>query len=96
MLFSANWPESRQSHWDTLLRARAIENHQYVIYCNRVGQNKFYTFCGESCLVNPFGEIVAELSHEEGFLTAKAPLVSITQSKTLYDYLDERRDFFKP
>ncbi|MEW5786037.1 MAG: nitrilase-related carbon-nitrogen hydrolase, partial [Bacillota bacterium] len=47
------------------VRARAIENHMYVAYCNRTGDNKVYSFCGESCLVNPVGELICELGQEE-------------------------------
>ncbi len=76
-------------------QARAIENHQFVAYCNRTGQNRFFTFCGGSCLANPFGEIVADLAQEEGLMMATARLDLISQSKELYNYLDERKVFFK-
>lgn len=33
----ANWPETRAEQWETLLKARAIENQAYVIAVNRVG-----------------------------------------------------------
>lgn len=37
LLLCANWPGSRAAAWDTLLRARAIENESYAIGVNRVG-----------------------------------------------------------
>jgi predicted amidohydrolase len=37
LLFTANWPASRQDHWESLLKARAIENQCYVIGVNRTG-----------------------------------------------------------
>ncbi len=37
LLLCANWPGSRAAAWDTLLRARAIENEAYVVGVNRVG-----------------------------------------------------------
>ena len=37
LLVCANWPASRREAWNTLLRARAIENLCYVAGCNRMG-----------------------------------------------------------
>ena len=37
LVLCANWPGSRAAAWDTLLRARAIENEAYVVGVNRVG-----------------------------------------------------------
>ena len=37
LLCVANWPAARQTAWDTLLRARAVENQCYVAAVNRVG-----------------------------------------------------------
>lgn len=37
LLCVANWPAARQAAWDTLLRARAVENQSYVAAVNRVG-----------------------------------------------------------
>ncbi len=33
----ANWPEAREDHWHTLLKARAIENEVIIFGVNRVG-----------------------------------------------------------
>ena len=33
----ANWPQAREDHWMTLLKARAIENQAYVVGVNRCG-----------------------------------------------------------
>jgi 5-aminopentanamidase len=72
-------------------RARAIENHLYVAYCNRTGANKTYRFCGESCLVNPLGELVCELGIDENLMFGEIRLEEISKSKTIYDYLKQRR-----
>ena len=37
--FAANWPSERLHHWETLLRARAIENQCYVVGVNRTGED---------------------------------------------------------
>jgi len=37
LIYVANWPSSRITAWDTLLKARAIENMTYCVGVNRVG-----------------------------------------------------------
>ncbi|HAN64891.1 MAG TPA: nitrilase family protein, partial [Chitinophagaceae bacterium] len=37
LIYVANWPQRRNHAWKTLLCARAIENHCYVVGVNRVG-----------------------------------------------------------
>ena len=37
MVNVANWPAPRRDHWNSLLKARAIENLAYVIGVNRIG-----------------------------------------------------------
>ena len=39
LIYVANWPNTRISAWDTLLKARAIENMSYCIGVNRVGKD---------------------------------------------------------
>jgi omega-amidase len=51
----ANWPAVRQSHWDTLLRARAIENQSYMIGVNRLGMADGLEYGGGSVLYDPWG-----------------------------------------
>lgn len=57
LLYVANWPEKRNLHWKTLLRARAIENQCYVIGVNRVGiDGKGLIYSGDSALITALGE----------------------------------------
>ncbi|TKG97140.1 amidohydrolase [Puteibacter caeruleilacunae] len=37
LMYSANWPASRDDVWSTLLKARALENQSYVVGVNRIG-----------------------------------------------------------
>ena len=49
-----------RAHWETLLRARAIETESYVIAAAQVGQhNEKRASYGHSLIVSPWGEIVA-------------------------------------
>lgn len=56
VLYVANWPEKRSAHWNSLLKARAIENQSYVVGVNRVGRDgNGYFYSGDSKLINALG-----------------------------------------
>ena len=57
-IVTANWPASREIHWQTLLRARAIENQSYVIGVNRIGvDGNQIEYNGYSCVVDYQGNV---------------------------------------
>jgi predicted amidohydrolase len=61
------------AHWHTLLRARAIENQSYVIAAAQVGRhNPRRETYGHSLIVDPWGEVIAEV--ERGVGLAVAPI----------------------
>ncbi len=56
-IYVANWPVARIGAWDTLLRARAIENLAYVVGVNRLGQDgNGLEHNGNSGVMSPKGE----------------------------------------
>jgi predicted amidohydrolase len=66
----ANWPDKRRAHWQTLLRARAIENVAYVAGVNRVGDGDGHHYAGDSALISPWGETIVSAAEEETVLLA--------------------------
>lgn len=56
----ANWPESRQSAWQLLTRARALENQCYLVGCNRVGDDHYCHYAGCSVVVDAYGKALAQ------------------------------------
>ncbi|MDO9137452.1 MAG: amidohydrolase [Lutibacter sp.] len=61
LIYVANWPKIRISAWDTLLKARAIENMCYTIGVNRVGVDaNNYEYSGHSAVLDSLGAQVAE------------------------------------
>jgi omega-amidase len=66
----ANWPETRNEHWRTLLKARAIENQCYVVGVNRVGDDPKLHYIGFSSVFDPTGKEVIAQKNKEKILTA--------------------------
>jgi omega-amidase len=83
----ANWPETRIVHWETLLKARAIENQAYVIGVNRVGSDKKNRYNGCSAVFHPFGEEVLMAENREGVFFADLDLTEVERVRKTYPFL---------
>ena len=80
LFYVANWPAPRHPVWETLLRARAIENQAYVIGVSRSGvDGEGVDHLGGSCVINPKGEVEAILDHRPGILQARLDLKKIRE-----------------
>lgn len=64
-IYVANWPTSRLFAWQTLLRARAIENQCFVLGVNRVGNDPANAYSGGTIALDPQGETLAECRENE-------------------------------
>ena len=62
IIVPANWPDSRVMHWDTLLRARAIENQCYVAGVNCAGEIGGKLYSGHSAIYSPLGERIKPIA----------------------------------
>ena len=72
VLIPAAFPDPRSEHWNTLLRARAIENQLYVAATNRIGfgfDSKSYF--GHSQVVDPWGVVLSRRNSEERLITVE-------------------------
>jgi omega-amidase len=87
----ASWPSTRQSHWDTLLRARAIENQSFVIGVNRVGEGGGQSFAGGSAVIDPLGSVLAHGGEGEMLLLADIDLETVSEVRSRMPFLKERR-----
>lgn len=61
----ASWPEKRHVAWDSLLRARAIENQCVVCGVNRVGKDAHSHYIGGSVCINAYGDYLVRLGEKE-------------------------------
>lgn len=73
LIYVANWPERRNTAWNQLLIARAIENQSYVIGVNRVGDDgNNINYAGESAAIDFKGETLTSFrAYEEMTETIK-------------------------
>ena len=66
IIYVANWPTKRRNAWDTLLRARAVENQAWVVGVNRVGEDQLEcVYNGGSAIVDAYGRTVVEAPDDE-------------------------------
>lgn len=98
ILVQANWPQSRQLHWETLLRARAIENQAFVAGVNCTGAQGSLVFAGGSLLISPKGETLGMGGEEEAMVHAQIELDSCKQWRKQFPALRDRMplDFYHP
>lgn len=80
LIYVANWPASRQKVWDTLLRARALENMSYVCGVNRIGKDgNGLMHNGGSILISPKGETIVSIpDNKETFVTSEINIESLS------------------
>lgn len=70
LLFVANWPSARRHAWQTLLRARAIENLACCVGVNRVGvDGNDLHYAGDSVALDHLGHALVELGAQEQTVT---------------------------
>lgn len=72
IIYVANWPAPRREHWQTLLRARAIENLSYVVGLNRIGSDeRGIDYAGDSTIIDFRGDPIVALGDEEAVVSGK-------------------------
>ena len=94
--YVAQWPEARKAHWRTLLQARAIENDMFVVGSNGCGNDGSTEYAGHSIVVNPNGEVLAELEHEEGQIELDLNMEEVAQQRKAIPVFENlRKELYK-
>ena len=93
-IYVANWPSPRVNAWDTLLKARAIENMVFSIGVNRTGtdQNNL-EYPGHSAIYDPLGEQLTTLSEEPILIYKTLDIEMLHQVRSKLQFLNDRDDF---
>lgn len=81
-----------RAHWETLLRARAIENLCYVVAPAQAGMHTSgrETY-GDSLIVDYWGQVLTRLAKGTGVITADIDLNGQAESRARFPALDNRR-----
>lgn len=94
ILYVANWPTVRIHPWNTLLRARAIENVCYVAGVNRTGEDPFVSYSGGTALVDFKGETAAEAAwNSEEAVFFEADKKALMDFRQKFPALNDTDDF---
>lgn len=93
LLYVANWPSRRITHWDSLLLARAIENQCYVAAVNRVGvDGNHIEYNGHSCLIAADGSYVEPpVQGTEGLVIQPISFDKLIDLRKSLPFLKERK-----
>tara|TARA_B100000945_G_scaffold320562_1_gene331013 strand:- start:1709 stop:2485 length:777 start_codon:yes stop_codon:yes gene_type:complete len=95
LIYLANWPIKRIEVWDTLLKARSIENQCYTIGVNRVGQDgNGVLFNGHSKVFNSVGkELGSAIENKEDVLQVEICSEDLNTTRKKMNFLKDRDDF---
>ena len=87
----ANWPKSRIDQWDTLLKARAIENQVFMVGVNRTGEGDGLHYNGHSAIYSPNGEAVTTIREEECLLIGDINPEEIKEMRKTFPMKNDRK-----
>ncbi len=89
---SAFSPETGKDHWETLLRARAIENQAFVIAPAQCGRhNESRASHGRSLIIDPWGVVLAQLGDRPGAAVADCDPGDLERIRAALPALEHRR-----
>ncbi len=96
LFYVASWPKPRIEAWDTLLKARAIENMSYTIGVNRVGTDaNGYEYNGNSAGYDMLGNCITKNNKgEEESLVIEIDKNEQNKVRDKFRFLEDR-DYFK-
>lgn len=93
-IYVANWPASRIDVWQTLLKARALENQCFTIGVNRVGKDPACAYSGGSAIMDAYGKTIAQCKdNEEGVAIAELDMKQLQRFREKFPVLQDADDF---
>ncbi len=94
LVYVANWPARRHHAWETLLRARAIENLSYVVAVNVTGlDGNDIAYSGGSSIIDYLGEDLVNLGDMKDTASADLDLEKLTAFRERFAFHKDADDF---
>lgn len=94
LIYVANWPKPRINAWDTLLKARAIENMCYVVGVNRIGTDaNNHEYIGHSQVIDFLGNPILEPQESEGVFIATLDKQNRLETTAKFGFLNDKDSF---
>ncbi len=94
LIYLANWPTKRVDAWNTLLKARAIENQCYAIGVNRIGEDgNGVPFNGSSQVFDAFGKKLATAKNKQVVLEIVISKSNLNLKRRQMNFLKDRDSF---
>lgn len=95
LIYVANWPSVRTLAWDTLLRARAIENMSYCVGVNRVGKDdNHHDYSGHSAVYDVLGNRIDNIPFDkEDVEIVTLKKAHIEQNRSKFNFLADQDQF---
>ena len=91
ILVIANWPKERILHWETLLRARAIENQCYVVGVNCVGKAMGLEYIESSMAFDPLGERLTRAHSKAPLMVIDVNPAHVKNVRKRYPFKEDRQ-----
>jgi predicted amidohydrolase len=87
LIYVANWPDRRHVAWETLIRARAVENLAYVAGVNRIGTDgNDIRYAGGTAIIDYAGKYVVAPSAESGMRSATLDMAGMTRFREQFPF----------
>ena len=94
LIYVANWPKPRIESWNTLLKARAIENQSFVAGVNRIGTDEVgHHYSGNSGIYDFLGNTLDFGQDHDTIVSSSLNGDSMVEFRTKYPFLKDSDKF---
>jgi len=94
LIYVSNWPKARDFVYETLIRARAIENQCIVCACNRIGvDGSKIVYNGNSLIIDAKGQTLADAKDHEISLNYDLDKADLERFRSRFPVLEDGDEF---